>query len=401
MRSMFASFANYIRGLEGTSLEDWACIIFVSVALYIVSLLAIKMQKKKSIEQNHFLVLKGIFIGSAFVIALLIGIIIYYWAYTDYYIHHSNHFIHYICIILAITVGLSAFITLRNKFVSEKSKHLIQQPYTRNEQGLYTKNLIRVFKRLKFFAVIPALSFLLLLFNENSEKLVTFLLDNSSSMEDELETGRTALTRTINELDNGTRVIFSYLTENKGCKKDIKTIIRADDHHLLNGQSFFFPDREQAISFLNDRDNIPITGGTPLYECIWSTFLYTKSEQGKTGYKQSNFFIISDGGEGHISNDPQFESFKWCESYTSDNNSLQDVFDNVIVINLGGNLGSSFFTNAEECGFAIEDGSSLDSYIDSLDRSLKEYKRDWNFIIWIAIFYGIFLVAVILLNPKR
>ena len=141
-----------------------------------------------------------------------------------------------------------------------------------------------------------------------------------------------------------------------------------------------------------------------MHEALWCNFLKTINEFAvNQDYAKKILIVVTDGGESRISNT---ESFAFCsQTAHSDARSeeimFEDFYDDVFMINLGGSLESSFFKNAEYCGYYIEDGKGKDNYISALNLSLEAFKQDYPFIIWLAIISAIAGIFILAVPPRR
>lgn len=398
------SIIEYFNNVSKASSYEWIALLLIIIGIYVILLIIIKLSKKRYVILRQFMLIKSIVISSLIASLILITIILYFWTLTDYYPDHKSQFIHLLCLLISFIISLIALINLRKQFTRENLKQIISQTYTKKEQEDYSNTAKIAFKKLKIFILLPIIGFIILLFSDTTDKLVSFILDNSSSMEEEIVRGRNALSQTIHELDDNTDIVIGWLTEDKSgnaCKTSISSITNVSDYSKLNGSFRIFFEKRSAIDFLNDQNNIQLIGLTPLYEAIWSNFLYIREMESDQYYKNKHLIIVTDGMDAFIQDDQEFANFKFCEQSLHNDLYFDDVFDDVTLINLGGDEGLPFFANSEQCNYYIDDGTTLDSYIDSLDRSLEKYKKDWNFVMWIIVIYIIFSLILLSIYPKR
>ena len=161
----------------------------------------------------------------------------------------------------------------------------------------------------------------------------------------------------------------------------------------LNAVNNYFENNQNAINYLQ---NLISISPTPLFEGIWSNFLFCKSLKDQYQPEQMILIIITDGVETVIP-EPEHENFLFCNDQDFD-----DCFDRVSIINLDGDLSSPFFMNAFECGYYIEeDGMSRINYLNALEHTLKHLKKDYNFIIILSTVLVIFIFIILIIPPKK
>jgi hypothetical protein len=112
---------------------------------------------------------------------------------------------------------------------------------------------------------------------------------------------------------------------------------------------------------------------------VWSNFLYSKEFAQEKKYQKKVGIIITDGDESIISND--MSGFSFCGTEGPDS-----FFDNISIINMGGVLSNPFFRKASGCSLYIEEnGLDKSSYSNALNQFLREFVKDWGFILWLVL----------------
>jgi len=369
-------------------------ILLVTVSVLVLTIIFSNQFLPRSPRTREFHVLRVLIGSVSVVLSLALGSFCYRWSNTDYYIHSPNQFVH-----LIIVLGLSlALVLLYIKFASNfdryKVRNLYLPAFTIGENARFLKGTRKLFDKTKLWLALPLASFLLLLlYFIKPNYLVAVLIDNSSSMEAHVETGKAAISETFSELDDHSDLILSWFTE-KNPKQDISRVISMRNWSQLEGKHYFFQDKYQALQHL---ESIDLVGGTPLYETLHSLFLYAQEQVANTNYAKKVLIIVSDGAEAYIQNDRATLSQILCS-----NDQFDAFWDDVGLMNMGGDLTGPFFDLAmNQCNYYVEeDATSLSSYKIGLDQMIQEFKHSWFFPIWMASIFGISLVVCLTISPK-
>jgi len=372
--------------------EAWWLPLAVLAAMYTLFLIVIRFNSKRfPFLQNHY-ILSGVIVAAACAAFLLIAFYCYLWSSSSYYVKHRTEFIHLLALSLVLLAAIMAFLIWRKKFERERLRELVAQPLTQNEQNRFYNQAQKDFNKSKLWLLLPALGFVMLTaFLYRSHNVVSFILDNSSSMDAHIEQGKESLIRTIQELDDNTDIIIGWLTQDKPPKTSIAEIITENDDRRLLGQHSFFTNKQQAQDYLAD---IPGTPGTPLYEAIWSNLLFAKAHASNRIYGRRLLVIVTDGEDNGVQQEE-------LQNFLCSQPDFAEFFTNVACINLGGNESNNFFQKAQDCGYRVEDGSDKETYSIALDTILHEYKNNWSFIIWLAICYVALTLIAMTVQPVR
>ena len=129
---------------------------------------------------------------------------------------------------------------MRSRYSTDNFKEVSNLPYTSNEQNQYYKIAAVAFHKIKYWLLLPPLAFLILLMQDTSPKLISVLLDNSSSMENEIQTGREAISSAFNTLDDNTDIVLGWLSEEKIGFENADQLVQIKDYKELNGKSYYF-----------------------------------------------------------------------------------------------------------------------------------------------------------------
>ena len=372
--------------------EAWWLPVVVFAAMYALFIFMNLFDRKRfPLAQPHYIFRNTIIVAAAGAF-LLIAVFCFLWSSSNYYAQHGTELIHLVTLTAVLLMAVIALLFWRKKFARARLKEIVEQPLTQSEEKKFSFLACQNFNKNKLWLLLPALGFIMLIaIAYRPYSLVSFILDNSSSMVGHIEQGRDSLVRTIDELGDNTAIIIGWLTQDKAPKASVAEIVSATDHTELLGQHSFFTNRKQAQDYL--RGDVPVTPGTPLYEVIWSNFLYAKKQGNSGSYSRRLLVIVTDGGD-NLGNET-------LENFLCSNDEFAEFFSEVACVNLGGDESYNFFQKATECGYPIEDGSDRDSYSVALDRVLQNYKGNWSFIIWLAIIYALFGLIALTIQPRR
>jgi hypothetical protein len=253
-----------------------------------------------------------------------------------------------------------------------------------------------MFNKSKVWLLAPAAGFLFLLFALNEEDyLLAVLIDNSTSMENNIENGRMALGETIRDLDDNTDLIISWFTDSTGSrapKTRIADVQAVSDARLLNGRHAFFEDHNQAIQYL---ESIELTAKTPLYETIQSQYLFAQSQTANREYSRRILIMVTDGAESYM-NESEVRNMLCADE------SFDQFWDDVGIMNLGGDLTWDFYDMAmNNCQYYVEeDATLLSSYEYGIREMIREIIKKWYFPVFLALTYIVWVVICLLIRPK-
>jgi hypothetical protein len=401
--NLFGSLAEFYADFIKHNFGDWWTPILVVFIIYILSLIGIKIVKKNKILLSPFRILSVLIIASCLTTFIFISISCYLWSLSDYYITHKTELPHLICLLLSSFFIIGAFLSLRSKFGYNSIKEINAQTYTKEENTRFYGKAAKQFNILKLWTLLPVLAFaMLLFFLNNPANLVSFVIDNSSSMGKNLGIGKQAISKTITELDKNTDIIIGSFSEGNQ-KNTIKDIINEAEYGKLIGTNNYFSDKGSAIAYLNSISIIE--SGTPLFETVWKNFLFSRQHADNKNYKNKYLIIISDGDDTAkwVNTTPNEANFlDELNNFFCTNADFAEFYNNVSCINMGGDLNLAFFAKAGQCGYYIEeDGTDLKSYSKALDTILDRFKHNWYYIIFMAIIYGVTLIITFAIQPKR
>lgn len=199
LNSLFKVFGNYAYAI--TNSEQWWLLPVTLVGIWLIVFVITKFIKEDNNVTREFKILLIIIKVSIAVELILVAWFSYNWARTEIYNTDNEKLSHLICIAIAIIIQIIGFVTLSKCFAREKRLRIINCPVTRSNDEEKGKRAKQQFKIMKFWALIPALGFLLLLLPSNKKSIVSFLLDNSSSMQKHLSNGKEIFANTFYNMD--------------------------------------------------------------------------------------------------------------------------------------------------------------------------------------------------------
>lgn len=387
--SLFQSFGNYVR--ECVNSVQWWVILVALVVIWFLSLISTKFIRNDTSVTREFKILSTVIIVCAFVELILLSWFSYNWVMTSIYQTDNEKLVHLLSILLCIVIRIVCFTSLSTGFARENKLKNVNTPLTRKDDEDKIKVAKHKYTKLKLWMLLPLLGLLMLLLPNNNKNIVSFLLDNSSSMEDNLHNGKDILFNSIDNMDENTDIILSWFTEHNP-KQDFQSIISENNYERLDGFHRFFADKELAKDAL---DNIELTGGTPLIETIWSNFLFTREQTESQEYAKRIFVIVTDGLAVYVEDDDIREFFCAIPEF--------DEFyqDDINLINLDDQSHNAFFSKATDCEYPIYEGMDMESYTVSINQILEDVSKDRYYPVWLIIFPVLGLIIILFINAKK
>jgi len=386
--SLFEAFGNYINVVAESS--QWWLILATLAAIWLLIIVSTKFIQDSEVLTREFKILTRIILISICVEFILLSWFLYNWMQTEFYQSDTEKLVHTLCIISCIIIEVIVYKLLANGFEREKIKQNINCPITNGDLVHKNKIAMQQFKKAKLWSIIPTLSFLVLLLPLKKDKnLVSFILDTSSSMDTHIEDGKEILTKSFQNINNDTDIILSWFSENN-LKKDFTSLINTKDRSELDGVHQYFTNKESAIESLN---TIEFTTLTPLFETIWSNYLYTTEITQNKKYDNTIFVLVTDGEDTYFSEN--------THNFLCDVSQFNDFYqDNINIINLEG-LNNSFFEKAIDCNYTIYEGMDTYSYSQAIQDILKDVKKDYYFPAWLFICCFSGIIILLLIKPKK
>jgi len=386
--SLFEAMSSYF-SMASNSTQWWLVPVTI-VLLWLLITISTKFIGDHKVFTREFKIHTFSIVVGVCVELSLIGYFLYSWISTEKYQTDHEKLVHLLCILSCIVVQVMSYKKLANGLQKERLKQNVRHPVTEMDSRRKRKIVTQQFKKMKLWSILPILGFLVLLLPIKRDKnLVSFLLDNSSSMDVHLNNGKQILEKAFKNLDSDTDIVLSWFSENNP-RTDFQKLIRSKDQSQLDGIHQYFTNNESAIQSLN---SIEFTETTPLYESIWSNYLYTKALVQNKDYTNKIFVMVTDGEDSYF----QQESHSFLCAVADFNDFYKDYIN---IINLQG-LDNTFFEKAEDCNYIVYEGMDLDSYSTAIQEILVGVTKDYYFPAWLCILCVSGMTIVLLIKPKR
>lgn len=382
--------------------------------VYLVALLLAKLRDPKTDNTRSHHALTNLVWAGSIAAAVAGGTGLYYWS-SGKFSNQPIQFALLIALLLAYIVSLWSLYDMASRYKSERIKDLARQTYTFSDRSQIGSMLRKQFNQLKLVAwMLPLTAAIALLpvFRQSGKNLLCFVLDNSSSMKGTtssgmipLQTGKDALTRTIQNLDENTHIMLSYM-DDRTAKKNLPELIAITSAGSLAGVVIpFESNKDEAIQKIQDID---VSSLTPLCEVIWKTFLQARDQIQGQDYNKRYLVVITDAGESLIEDDE-------LNNFMCDHPEFEEVFPSASVrivkledrnlfsqlVNATTPLTGNFQKKIDACGYIVLDGSTLSSYNAAIDQIVEEVKHDFYFPLWILILYVVYGLFVMGINPRQ
>ncbi len=393
---------DYLRQAAYDSLEFWLYPFGVLLACWMVFLLIRfgRFRRKDEAVSDEYQIYSNLVVAASIVSFLLIGGCCYAWS-TGFYNRSGFEFSHLLALLFSIGISIGAFYTWRSFFTQRKLQNIVNYGLTEEIQQRREWSAKQNFQRTKFWLLLPALGFLMLWLVQNRNyNLVSFVVDNSPTMGESifggdapLEVGKDALSQTFEELDEYTDIIISTFQSGdyKSSASDI--VMLGNSNQLLGVNAFYEGINKDDAIFYVENDLEVVGGQSPICETIWKNFLFAREQTDDKTYENTLLVIVTDGRENNVDvNQFLCEQPEFNEFYPP---------ENVYLINLD-NMGfNDFIQKAENCGYTVEDGTDMASYVGALEDIMRDFTSNWFFVIWLAIIYVVMTLIAFLVNPQR
>jgi len=392
----------YYKNMLGSALSDWLILALALAAFYGMLMIFLKVFFRRAMIPRTQSIYISIMSASGLVLFFIVLYCLYNWQFTSYYVLNPNQMIHLLTVIILLLIPFIFILYYRTLFERNHLAEIVGFQHSKNLENEKSRKATKTFNKHKFWLMLPLLSFFILLIPQNKRNLVSVVIDNSSSMgqigvmeDSPIEIARNSLINTLNRVYPKTIITITWLSESASGNyvRSINQLVGAETHMLMNAETAHFEYRQNAIGHLHAMNTI---NSTPLFEGIWANFLYNKGIVGQYQPEQTALIIITDGDDTFIPVS-EYSYFSLCS-----NAAFDEIFPEVSIINIGGDLSSPFFNNAAICNYFIEeDGLSRRSFDHALKYSLRHFFKDYTFIYSLLIFLGIILIAVFITPPKK
>lgn len=401
INSLFHDFREYFSLADYASIDVWLYPGITLLALLLLTIVNVQLLNRSPLQKTVFHIHKSAILASVIGATIWVGTICFLWL-NDFY--KSNHLeaSHLTSLILSLSLGIFHLLRLRAFFAPNKLKEIISLPFTETQYMIYRIRAIHWFKRLQRFFLLVPIGYLMLLGLLNSgTNLISFVIDNSSSMKNvSFDMGKDAIAKTLRSLGSNNHILITWFTQDSSSKESFDSITKSTNTSGLRGETHFYSTPEEAINVLN---SIQIVADSPISEAVWQNYLTAKQRSG-TDYEQKALIVITDGAD-NIAQSIATSSFfcaipEFNEIYPSECINIIDIqgsFD----AGLHNQPGLSFLKKSASCSYPIYNGSSLEEYTSNLDFVLSDYQKNWNLITWTIILVLLSLFLSLLIQTKR
>lgn len=259
--------------------------------------------------------------------------------------------------------------------------HIGPTTYQKSKQ-----NHIARFYKSAMFSLLLLLPFLILFVKSRQNTLVSFVIDNSKSMQEQLDLLVTGLTEIAPSIQENIDYVITHIPECEDCDDynanvnfSVEQIISKESDRL-NAENATFSDINEALSYL---EGIQLTNlGSPLFDCIWSNYLNCKDETSSKDYQKKVLLVFSDGEDNLYSDHAEVKTPKNC-FFDMENGQITTFFDQVSFISYKGMGGKRLF---DACGdIPLYDGNESASIVKALSKELQNYMLDWSLVYFMLI----------------
>lgn len=255
------------------------------------------------------------------------------------------------------------------------------------------------FYKRSVFTLLLILPFLILFVKPRQSTLVSLVIDNSKSMQEQLDFLVAGLTEIAPSIQENIDYVITYIPECEDCDQysanvnlSVEQIISKESEGL-NAENVTFSDINEALSYL---EGIQLTNlGSPLFDCIWSNYLTCKDESGSKNYQKKVLLVFSDGEDNLFSDIVEVKTPKNCFFDLADG-QMKSFFDQISFVSYQGMGGTRLF---DACGdIPLYDGNESASIVKALSKELRNYILDWSFIYFLM---SITLLTIIIVLTTR
>lgn len=411
MHGFLYSFKEYWTEMKAAPGVYWLYLPGVLLAVWILAIvLKLVVRKSKYPFRNIFTIHRRIAIASAILGASLLLVITYFWS-SGYYNTRPVRFFHLLSFFLLLLIPIISLLVVRGYYKREHLREIAEHPKTLLQQDKIVDESRKGYNRLKIWGLLVAAGYLGILFwgFREEKNLISIVLDNSPSMEEPLKNGKTALSNTFKGLSPATNVVITTFTTQDAHPLDSYNEIITSRKFNVVSVNGFFESPEVALASL-DAMQLEKSVGSPISQGIWENFQFVKQTCPTKEYKNIVLLLVTDGID-NISESLEKSNVFFCnhpefnELYPAENIRIIDVGDNFENGNINGDSHSGalgairLFEKANKCGYDIQSGKALEDYSDAVEQALKEFKKDWWFIIWTAALYLLYLLSLVIIIP--
>lgn len=404
--NLIPAFLKYLNdGITNPTFSDYGIIGLVIIAVGILVIVILKYQEGHKDLGRLFQIYRIGIISAYCVAVVFIAYCINLWNQGLYKTSVAELW-DLLALVAILVIPIYCFSALRNNYTRETINNVIGHPLTPTLQANALKLARRQFARLKWYVLIPALGFLMLLLVQEPYNLISIVLDNSASMETPLENGKQALSETFSDLNEKTHIIITTFEDSENMtayKTTLASMRGMSKSERLKGLSHFESSNEAAIDYMSSIQTLKQqTSNSPVCEAILQNHLFAQEQivESDVTYEGIVGVIVTDGGENYITDGENEIKQLFCNS-----GFFEATFQELFFIDInkyeGDDSSGKLFQAIMDCDYDILPGGELNSYVDSLGEIFQDIKKDWYFIYWLAIIYILLGVVAILIQPKK
>ena len=255
---------------------------------------------------------------------------------------------------------------------------------------------IRGFYKRSVIALFLLLPFLILFVKPRQSALVSLVIDNSMSMQEQLDFLVAGLTEIAPSIQENIDYVITYIPECENCDDYNSKVnwsleqITSKEIQDLNAKNVTFSGIKEALSYL---EGIQLTNlGSPLFDCIWSNYLMCKDESGSKKYHKKVLLVFSDGEDNLFVDYVGVRAPKNC-IFDIYNGQMKSFFDQISFVSYRGMGGTRLFDACRD--IPLYDGNESASIVKALNKELRNYILDWSFI-YFLMFIAILSIIIVL-----
>lgn len=255
------------------------------------------------------------------------------------------------------------------------------------------------FYKRSIYAFLLLLPFLILFVKPRPNILVSFVIDNSKSMQEQLNFLVAGLREIAPSIQDNIDYVITYIPECEDCDSynskvnlSVEQIITKKSEDL-NAENVAFSNMNEALSHL---EGIQFTNlGSPLFDCIWSNYLTCKEEASSKNYQKKILLVFSDGEDNLFSENVAVMPPNNCFFYL-EGGQMKSFFDQISFISYQGMGGTRLF---DACGdIPLYDGNESSNIVKALSKELRNHILDWSFIYFLM---SISILSLIVILTSR
>lgn len=280
-----------------------------------------------------------------------------------------------------------------------------------------------------FWSLLLALPFAILSIPNKSKHLISIVLDNSGSMNDNLKQCTNALEAALLATHKNADYVFTtidYTKDNSVLDRAVKEALQKDKTLVQFVSSYFdeFVNQKSSwafstntvvynniLSLFNSFSQMGIAeSGSPVYEGIWHNYLESRNLAQVGGYESKKMIVITDGVDN---------LYAWLNNDTNEGKSAKllnkdifqqkgkvgqtanDFYTSICTINYGDYEDDLLFKDCESSIDEVYDGKDERSYFDAFRSFLPEMYFDILFIYILVGFFSLFIIIMLIIKSIK